>query len=103
MLADQEQELLFSVIVAWELGIKIANGKLKLPEPLHEYVTSRTHRARMTVVPISLSHVLEAVELPHHHGDPFDRMLVAQARIEGLTIVTADPAIARYKVDTLRA
>lgn len=102
-LVDQDHELLLSVVVGWELGLKIASGRLRLPEPLQEYVTSRAHRARMTILPISLSHAFEAIDLPLHHGDPFDRMLVAQARVEGLTIVTADRAIAKYEVDRLRA
>jgi PIN domain nuclease of toxin-antitoxin system len=91
------------VVVAWELGIKIARERLTLPEPLDEYVMSRANRSRMSLLPIGLVHVLDAVALPAHHADPFDRMLVAQARAEGLTLLTADPWIARYDVPLMRA
>ena|ERR1041385_1905272 len=103
LLVDAETELHLSVVVTWELGIKIAREKLTLPEPLDRYVMSRAQRSRMSMLSIDLNHVLEAVTLPPHHGDPFDRMLVAQARSEGLTLLTADPWIARYDVEVLRA
>ncbi len=103
LLVDPDSELHLSVVVAWELGIKIARERLTLPEPLDEYVTSRAHRSRMSLLPIGLLHVLDAVALPAHHADPFDRMLVAQARTEGLTLLTADPWITRYDVRLERA
>lgn len=103
VLTDADTELRLSVVVAWELGIKVARERLTLPEPLDEYMMSRAHRARMSLLSIDLAHVLEAVTLPPHHADPFDRMLVAQARAEGLTLVTADPWIARYDVEIVRA
>lgn len=103
LLVDADTELHLSVVVAWELGIKIARERLTLPEPLDEYVMSRARSARMSMLPIDLVHVLEAVTLPPHHADPFDRMLVAQARAESLTLLTADPLIARYDVAIVRA
>lgn len=103
LLVDPDTELHLSVVVAWELGIKIARERLTLPEPLDEYVMSRANRSRMSLLPIGLVHVLDAVALPGHHADPFDRMLVAQARAEGLTLLTADPWIARYDVALMRA
>ncbi|TMQ09614.1 MAG: type II toxin-antitoxin system VapC family toxin [Deltaproteobacteria bacterium] len=83
LLVDADTELHLSVVVAWELGIKIARERLTLPEPLEEYVTSRAQRSRMSLLP--------------------DRMLVAQARAESLILVTADPWIARYEVEIVRA
>ncbi|HEY0479116.1 MAG TPA: type II toxin-antitoxin system VapC family toxin [Kofleriaceae bacterium] len=103
LLVDADAELHLSVVVAWELGIKLARERLTLPEPLDEYVMSRAQRSRMSWLSIGLTHVLEAVALPLHHGDPFDRMLVAQARAEGLTLLTADPWIARYDVEIVQA
>ena len=91
LLVDAASELHLSVVAAWELGIKIARERLTLPEPLDEYMVSRAHRARMSFLSIDLAHVLEAVALPPHHADPFDRMLVAQARV------------ARYDVKIVRA
>lgn len=103
LLIDAETELVCSVVVAWELGLKVAREKLTLPAPVGEFVASRAQAARMRWLPIGLPHVLDAVALPAHHGDPFDRMLVAQARIEGLAVMTRDAWIARYDVNVVRA
>ena len=98
LLADAEPSVLLSVVTPWELGIKVASKKLKLPESLEDYVLTRVQLARMALLPIELRHVIESASLPAHHGDPFDRMLIAQARVEELTVVTADPWFSRYDV-----
>jgi PIN domain nuclease of toxin-antitoxin system len=103
LLVAGSTELHLSVVVAWEIGIKLARERLTLPEPLDDYMTSRADRAGMALLSIDLAHVLEAVTLPPHHADPFDRMLVAQARTERLALMTADPWIARYDVEIVRA
>jgi PIN domain nuclease of toxin-antitoxin system len=103
LLEKADQEIVLSVVVAWEIGIKAARDKLLLPVPLDTLITSCLHRWRMQLLGVELVHVLEAVALPHHHSDPFDRMLVAQARIEQLTLVSADPWVRRYDVPLLRA
>lgn len=102
-LADARSELFLSVAVAWELGIKLRRKKLALPESLGEYVLSRAHASRMAILPIQLRHVIDAMALPLHHGDPFDRMLLAQARVEELTLVSADTCFEDYDVDLLKA
>jgi len=102
LLTAPETALFLSVVVPWELGIKVLRQRLTLPEPLGDYFTSRVERARMNILPITLHHVLDAVRLPPHHSDPFDRMLVAQARVERLALVSADPEVARYDVELLR-
>lgn len=88
-----------SVASAWEIAIKRAIGKLDTPADLEHQL--RHHR--FTVLPIRLPHALRAGELPPYHADPFDRMLVAQAELEELTIVTRDPVLGRYGVATLAA
>jgi PIN domain nuclease of toxin-antitoxin system len=88
-----------SAVSAWELGIKVGLGKLKLPERL----SRRLSEERFTPLPVTIEHGLRVGELPLHHKDPFDRLLVAQAQLEGLTIVTRDPRIALYDVETLAA
>lgn len=88
---------LFSAVSLWELAIKQALGKLRFPDSL----ISRLTEEGFQEVPVTATHGLLAGELPRHHNDPFDRMLVAQARSEGLVIVTADPRIAAYEVPVL--
>ena len=88
-----------SVASAWEIAIKQALGKVRLPEGFATGV-DRSGFARLT---ITFEHAATAAKLPRHHNDPFDRMLIAQAIAEGLRLVTADPAIARYKADVLLA
>lgn len=101
LIEDPEVEVLLSVASAWEISIKSARGRLQLPVPAERFVPDRLRRHRMSVLDVALSHALRAGALPEIHADPFDRMLVAQAQIEGLPILTADPAIARYEVETI--
>jgi PIN domain nuclease of toxin-antitoxin system len=91
-------ELFVSVASGWEIGIKHAVGKLSLPAALGEHLTRSTTLNRLRVLPIQLSHVVAAAQLPRHHADPFDRLLVAQAQVEGLTLVSADAQVLRYDV-----
>lgn len=92
-----------SAASVWEIAIKYERGKLRLPEPPGSYVPTRLALQHIAPLAISLVHALRVAELPPHHRDPFDRLLVAQAQIERLTLVTADPALARYDVDLLWA
>jgi PIN domain nuclease of toxin-antitoxin system len=101
ILEDGANELLFSAASAYELTIKAQSGRLTLPEPAASYVPSRLAANAFEPLSIELAHALRAGSLPTIHRDPFDRMLVAQAQIEGLPILTADPAISRYDVETI--
>jgi len=92
-------ELLVSVVSFVEIGIKAATGKLRMPAGLRERVLESGAR----ILGLTPEHGLAIAELPLHHLDPFDRLLIAQARSEGLTIVTADPHFARYDVRVVRA
>jgi PIN domain nuclease of toxin-antitoxin system len=88
-----------SVATAWEISIKRSLGRLRAPDD----VDSQLARHRFALLPITLRHAAGVAELPLHHRDPFDRMLVVQAQLEGLTIVTRDPRIGLYDVETLAA
>ena len=96
-------ELFLSTASAWEIAIKHARGKLVLPEAPQRYVPSRVDALRTWALPIEHSHALRVAALPPHHSDPFDRMLVAQAQIEDLPILTADPIFDRYEVTVIPA
>ena len=88
-----------SAASAWEIAIKARLGRLGPPENLEEQFASED----FDLLPITIAHAVHAGALPAHHQDPFDRMLVAQAQLERLTIVTRDPRIAAYDVTTLAA
>ena len=85
-----------SAASAWELVVKIQTGKLKLPQPVGDYLPARLAYYGVEVLPLRLDHALALHGLPAHHRDPFDRMLVAQALVEGLPIVTRDPQLGLY-------
>jgi PIN domain nuclease of toxin-antitoxin system len=92
-------ELLVSVVSFVEIGVKAAIGKLRMPAGLREHVLESGAR----ILGVAPEHGLAIAELPLHHRDPFDRLLIAQARSEGLTIVTADPQFAHYDVPVVPA
>jgi PIN domain nuclease of toxin-antitoxin system len=96
-------ELFLSAASAWEIAIKHALRKLVLPAPPERYVPSRVDALRTWALPIEHSHALRVATLPLHHRDPFDRILVAQAQIEDLPILTADPVFDRYDVTVIPA
>ncbi|MCF6355145.1 MAG: type II toxin-antitoxin system VapC family toxin [Candidatus Polarisedimenticolaceae bacterium] len=93
-----DNDILFSVISAWEISIKHALGKLKLPVEPSKYIPSRLAANRMTALPVQLEHMLRVNQLPHHHRDPFDRLLIVQAQNDNLTIITADSLFNAYDV-----
>lgn len=95
----EDSDVFVSAASAWEISIKRALGKLKAPTDLEDQLG----RGRIEPLPITVGHALAAGALPPHHDDPFDRMLVAQARTEDLVIVTRDPRFALYGVGTLAA
>src|SRR5207244_4210259 len=100
---SDEHELYLSAASAWEIAIKHGFGKLRLPESPSRYVPSRLALLRVLALPIEHEHALRVGELPPHHRDPFDRMIVAQAQVEHLPILTADRTFDQYDVETIVA
>lgn len=98
-IADGSNLVFVSAVVIWEIRIKQALGKLTLPPDFRAVL----NRQAFDNLALTVDHAHRLAELPPHHRDPFDRMLVAQAMAESLTIVTCDPDIARYRVRILRA
>jgi PIN domain nuclease of toxin-antitoxin system len=96
---ERATELAFSVVSFAEIGVKAAIGKLTVPADLHDHV----RRSGLNIVGLAPDHGLLVADLPLHHRDPFDRLLIAQARCEGLTIVTADKRFAEYGVPVIAA
>jgi PIN domain nuclease of toxin-antitoxin system len=87
-----------SVASVWELGIKLAAEKVRLPDTPARFYARSLAEDLLTILPIQADHALLAAALPPHHRDPFDRMLVAQAQHERMTLLTADRELARYAV-----
>jgi PIN domain nuclease of toxin-antitoxin system len=100
---SEDNELFLSVASAWEIAIKVSVSKLPLPEPVDIYIASRMQRLGIKYLDIVFPHVCQVATLPLLHRDPFDRILVAQAQIERLTLVTADEILTNYNVDLLWA
>jgi PIN domain nuclease of toxin-antitoxin system len=93
-----QHEVLTSAATIWEIEVKRVKGKLDAPEDLLD----RTERAGFRLLDITPDHALDAARLPHHHRDPFDRLLVVQAQAEAATLVTHDGALAAYDVPIMR-
>jgi PIN domain nuclease of toxin-antitoxin system len=94
-------EVWISVASLWEIVAKVQIGKMNLPGPVAVYLTAKLKENGVFVLPLVLEHVKRLEQLPLHHRDPFDRILIAQSIEEGWPIVTADPQFARYPVEVI--
>ena len=101
-LRDPATEVLLSAASSWEIAIKYALGKLPLPVPPREYVPTRMRISGTLGLPVEHVHALHVDDLPLHHRDPFDRLIIAQAQLERLPVLTADPAFEAYDVEVRR-
>ena len=99
--SDPSEHVLLSVASAWEIAIKSAIGKLEVPEDLAIWLPDRLQRTNTDLLPIAVDHALRVATLPMHHRDPFDRLLIAQAHIEKIPIVTADRSFAAYDIEVI--
>ena len=102
-LEDGEHEVLVSTVSAWEIAIKQSLGKLELARPAERWLPEVMKRTGYEVAELGLSAALRVRELPWHHRDPFDRLLIAQAFDQGYTVVSHDHAFEAYGVPLLRA
>ena len=98
-ISDGKNLVFVSAAAAWEMVIKSVLGKLDIPSDLEAALTAN----RFQPLPITIPHALAVVDLPHHHNDPFDRLLIAQAKVEGLTLVTRDGQNKNYDVSIMEA
>ena len=101
-LARSDTDRLLSAASVWEMVIKYDLGKLPLPIHPRDFVPTRLDATQTEVLEISSAHALRISDLPNHHRDPFDRMIVAQALVEGARLLTADHALEAYEVDLLK-
>ena len=98
LIADPANECYVSHASAWEMAIKASLGKLTLPSTVERFVVDQCEINGFRLLPITLAHIALVELLPFHHRDPFDRLLVAQARLEGMTLVSRDPALKAYGI-----
>lgn len=96
-ISDADTEVVVSAATAWEIAVKKAAGRLEAPDDLSEALVAN----EFGTLAITSDHAVTAADLPPHHSDPFDRVLIAQARAEGLTLVSADSRFSDYDVDLL--
>ena len=101
VIADGRNILYFSAASGWEIAIKAGLGRLRIPENLERFLTEELAQNAIQVLPVYLSHALRVYTLPLHHRDPFDRLLISQALLGKLPVLTADPQIAIYPVDVI--
>lgn len=99
LLEDRSRRILVSAATAWEIAIKRTLGRLDCPGNLREAIDEQGFEA----LAVSIEHALEVASLPLHHADPFDRLLVAQSRIEQASLVTADPRLGEYGIAVIPA
>ncbi len=95
-------EVFVSYVTAWEIAIKYGIGKLKLPDVPEIWFPDRLRRTGFLQLPIEMRHALRVYNLPPLHKDPFDRLLISQAEVENLTLVSEDPRFSAYRVKLLR-
>lgn len=98
---DPNNTLYLSVASVWEIAIKVQTGKMTLNLPPDVYVHTHIQANHIKVLPINIRHTLQVYNLPLHHRDPFDRILIAQAQVENLPILTIDAIIQQYAVQTI--
>jgi PIN domain nuclease of toxin-antitoxin system len=98
---DPNNVIFISVASVWEMQIKLQTGKLTLRMPLVDIVQHQQKTNRIETLPITLRHVLALADLPLHRKDPFDRLLIAQAQVETLTLISHDPMFAHFPVQVV--
>lgn len=100
-ITDPNNDLLLSAATIWEIAIKVGLKKLSLSMPYQQWMNQAVNDLGMTVLPITVEYAAAHGNLPRHHGDPFDRLLVAQSQVENIHLVSADPVFDQYGINRL--
>lgn len=101
IIADGKNEIYLSAASTWEIAIKAAKGRLILPEEPSQYIANRINLHHFQALPIQISHSVQVYNLPNHHADPFDRLLIAQSQLESMPLLTKDELINLYDVEII--
>ncbi len=102
-LADDATTLVISTVSHWEIAIKWRQGRLPIPDHPRPWTVRMLREFGAEVLPVTLDHASQVADLPDHHRDPFDRLLIAQAQVEGMPIVTAERSFGAYDVEVIPA
>jgi PIN domain nuclease of toxin-antitoxin system len=98
---DTNNELLCSAVVGFEIAVKHSLGKLELAEPPRTFIDNRIRNNALTPFPVTIAHAVRVADLPYHHRDPFDRLLIAQALEEDIPLLSADEILSTYGIRRL--
>ena len=101
LVEGSENDIFLSSASLWEMAIKISLGKLQIAMPFSVFVFDQLNRNRINILDISVQHIARVAYLPFHHRDPFDRMIIAQALVEQLPVISTDAALDLYAVQRL--
>jgi PIN domain nuclease of toxin-antitoxin system len=101
LLKDKQNAVYISVVSVWEMQIKVQIGKLTLSAPVEKLVQEQRDNNDLNILPVTLAHALKVGDLPLHHKDPFDRLLVAQAIVEDFTLITKEPILSQYEAKVI--
>jgi PIN domain nuclease of toxin-antitoxin system len=101
LIEDEDNNKLVSIASIWEMAIKESKGRLKLSLPLHEYIAQKLSLEDFNLLNINLDHLSQIVTLPFYHKDPFDRLLIAQAIMEGIPILSKDSKFDAYSINRI--
>ncbi len=99
--SNSGNQLYLSIVSPWEIQIKQQLGKLRLHSQLSDMLETQVKQNELNILPIKLEHIYALNDLPHHHKDPFDRLLISQTEIESMILVTVDKKIGQYDIETL--
>jgi len=101
VIGNGKNQLFLSAASGWEIAIKAKLGRLQMPNDPERFIPEQMALNTIENLPVILSHALHVYTLPDYHRDPFDRLLISQAQLEGLPILTADPQISQYSVEVV--
>jgi PIN domain nuclease of toxin-antitoxin system len=101
LIVDINNDLFLSVASLWEIAIKISIGKLKLLRSFEQIIPAQLEENFINILPIELNHLSQIIELPFHHRDPFDRLIIAQGMTEGLPVISSDASFQMYPVEVI--
>ena len=98
-IVELERQMVVSPASLWEIAIKVSLGKYELPEPFELFWNEQLQVNHLTLLPISVGHTARVAGLPFHHRDPFDRLIIAQALVEGIPVISSDRMFDQYEVE----